>query len=677
MEIRRAVAYTGADFITLSQMNLNHFLILFFTALLFIRPYSGKTQVINIGEDNLIANSDFMSQDPGKRPLRWIMGDELQTAWISAKQHHDPRKDDKSLQLSDSSIISFVLVRSEKVIANPGTIYRAKAWVKGESGTLAMFYIECWDQNAKRIGIKSIKPEYTDLWQEISIELKAPDKITHLSVSIASSKEGTGASYWDDISLIPEITYNHGLPADTRELFIDNYRLESLVDVERVVHPAKKSKPLINPTETWEGNSVYIYGTVLKDKPAGSGYRMWYTSYIDKQYFLCYATSTDGITWVKPNLGIIEFNGSKENNICKIGGGTLVYDALTPDYACRYKLMTFEKGEKFGYGVYFSSDGLHWVPYSGNPVISYGDVSNVAYDEARGIFIASTKQRMLVSNTSVTPGKQDRAAFISTSRDFIHWTAPGESGSDWTIAVEGDYADDLKVRARNGIEGQIYGMTVHPYAGQYIGLPWVFDINTYNTGIFAVTGDGSIRPQITISRDLRHWSRTNRDPVIPLGKAGAWDDGTLYTASTMQVSVTEISIYYGAMNLPHGGNNGAQTQIARIAKASWRRDGFVSLSNAGDDTGIITTKPVIFTGKELRVNAVLNVSGSLKVEVLDSSGQPVAGYTLAEATAITGDQLAATVNWKKGKGLEKLTGKKIKLRFYLDGGDLYSYWFAN
>lgn len=458
-------------------------------------------------------------------------------------------------------------------------------------------------------------------------------------------------------------------------MFVDDYRIQDMRDVQRIVNPGVKSKPLINPIKPWEGTSVYIYGTVLHNKPAGSNYRMWYTCYLSGNYYLCYATSKDGINWVKPKLGIVDFRGSKQNNICKVGGGTLVYDPLDKDASKRYKLMTFDGSkEKFGYGVHFSPDGLNWTAYASNPVLTYGDVSNVAYDMDRGLFIATTKQRMLVSNTSVTPGKNDRAAFLSVSKDFITWSAPEATGSPWTIAVEGDYFDDLLVMSKGGIEANIYGMPVYPYEGMYIGTPWVFDIKTYNIGEYAVTGDGKVEPQIAASRDLRYWSRPCKDPLIAIGKAGAWDDGTLYTASTLQVSGKEITMYYGAMNLTHGGNALGQTQYGRIAKATWRRDGFVSLYNGGDDTGIITTNTVSFDGNQLKVNAKLNAGGSLKVEILDTLNNPIESYKLSQAQAITGDQYAKIVNWQNRSSLLRLTGRKVKLRFYLKGGNLYSYW---
>lgn len=623
--------------------------------------------------NNLIANGDFMSKDPHLRPLRWIIGQELQTATLSDEQRHSSKADDNCLKVADTSLTLGVVVRSEKHIVNPGTKYIAKAWLKLGKGKPADFYLEFWDINNKKIGMETALSQKTESWQQQKIEKIAPDKSTHVTVSIGTSHSDIGVSFWDDVEMYYNVPYEREVGMGVRELFVDDYRLESITNAKSMVHPGKKSAPLILPTKPWEGSAVYIYGTVLKDQPRGSGYQMWYTTFLKNNYYLCYATSKDGITWEKPNLGIIEFKGSKNNNICKLGGGNLIYDPDDKNPNRRYKLMTVSPADSVkktiaGYGVYFSKDGLNWTPYEGNPVITHRDVSNVAYDTIRKLFIASTKQ---LSNTSVTLGKLDRAAFISTSKDFINWTAPGEPGSDWTLAVEGDYVDDLAVMSKGGIEAQIYGMPVHPYEGIYIGMPWVFDLNSY----FVRAGDGPISPQIAASRDLRHWNRSNRDPLIPLGKPGAWDGGAIYTSSNIQVSENEITLYYGGMSIPHGSSSTPQKLEARIAKATWRKDGFVSISNAGDYPGIITTKVIIFKGSQLKVNTKLNSGGTLKIEILDKSGNPIEGHKASQAKAITNDQFAKTVTWENGTSLAKLAGKEIKLRFYLDGGDLYSYWF--
>lgn len=626
--------------------------------------------------NNLIINGDFMARDNFQRPLHWMTGLDMQTATISGQEKHSTRKDDLSLKISDTSVSRNVLVRTKKMIAVIGSGYSLTAWTKIKKGNAANLYLEFWDQNDRRIKSVIATPLVDTNWQSVNIMEIAPDSTVYMTVAIATTIAGQGISFWDNVTLVPNRIYDSNIERGRHEMFMDDYRIASMTDIERVVHEGRKSEVLIRATKPWEGRAAYIYGTVLYDTPKGSGYRMWYTAYKDENYFMCYATSKDGINWIKPELGIIEFNGSIKNNICMVGGGTLVYDPYDADPRRRYKMMKFNpEKERFGYNVFFSEDGLHWNDTYKKPVLPYGDVSNVTFDTANRIFIATTKQRMLVSNTSVTPGKNDRTANISVSRDFMNWHAPGSERSGFSMAVEGDYLDDLTVIAKGGMESNVYGMPVYPYQGIYVGFPWMFDIATYAVGEFSVTGDGKIQPQVAVSRDLKNWERLVRDPILPIGKAGAWDDGTLYTASNILTTPKEIILYYGAMNLPHGGSTSGQAQYANIARAIWRKDGFMSLHNAGDEAGTIITKPLRFNAKNLKVNAKLGTGGFLKVEILDLNENPVDGFTLKQSKPVIGDQYDAKVLWATNENLTKFTGKEIKLRFHLKKGELYSFWF--
>jgi hypothetical protein len=139
-----------------------------------------------------------------------------------------------------------------------------------------------------------------------------------------------------------------------------------------------------------------------------------------------------------------------------------------------------------------------------------------------------------------------------------------------------------------------------------------------------------------------------------------------------------ITMYYGAFNAGHGGQlttPGSPAYTSGVGMATWRRDGFVSMTNASvpglGDPGELTTKPLVFDGKDLHVNAVVRAKGSLTVEVLDAAGNPIPGY---QAIPVTGDRLDATVRWKGGKSLADLAGRTVKLRFSLINTDLYSYW---
>ena len=112
-------------------------------------------------------------------------------------------------------------------------------------------------------------------------------------------------------------------PADIgsrRELFIDNYLIDSMKNVELKFHEPVRREIAIQWDKPWEGCGSG-YTTVFHD---GDKYRMYYKSWQHSgqskkcphhRLVIGYAESDDGITWKRPDLGLFEFNGSTENNI--------------------------------------------------------------------------------------------------------------------------------------------------------------------------------------------------------------------------------------------------------------------------------------------------------------------------------------------------------------------------
>lgn len=102
-----------------------------------------------------------------------------------------------------------------------------------------------------------------------------------------------------------------------RRLFLDAMVVEQQHGLTRVFHAAEKhpANPVLRHDRPWEGGQTrggpYLYGTVMWDD---GKLRMWYHCQ-HGGYRNCYAESTDGLTWTKPNLGLLEFDGSTENNL--------------------------------------------------------------------------------------------------------------------------------------------------------------------------------------------------------------------------------------------------------------------------------------------------------------------------------------------------------------------------
>ena len=73
-------------------------------------------------------------------------------------------------------------------------------------------------------------------------------------------------------------------------------------------------------------------------------YRMWYQGYGGSPYTACYATSRNGIFWERPNLGVVEHNGSTDNNIFLDDACVLnvIKEPNDPDPDRRYKALLCE-----------------------------------------------------------------------------------------------------------------------------------------------------------------------------------------------------------------------------------------------------------------------------------------------------------------------------------------------
>jgi hypothetical protein len=117
---------------------------------------------------------------------------------------------------------------------------------------------------------------------------------------------------------------------------------------------------------------------------------------------------------------------------------------------------------------------------------------------------------------------------------------------------------------------------------------------------------------------------------------------------------------------------GAGVSVRRL---TLRIDGLVSLwAPAGG--GELVTKPLMFDGGNLTLNASTSGAGSIQVEIQDAAGQPVPGYALADCPEVFGDELACVVRWRQGGDVRPLSGKPVRLRFVLKDADLYAFQFV-
>ena len=135
--------------------------------------------------------------------------------------------------------------------------------------------------------------------------------------------------------------------------------------------------------------------------------------------------------------------------------------------------------------------------------------------------------------------------------------------------------------------------------------------------------------------------------------------------NVVQTSPTELSLYviesYAQPN-------------THLNRYSLRLDGFASLHSDFDE-GEAITKPFIFRGKELEINYSTSAAGNICIELLDSNGKPLPGFTATDAQEIIGNEIKRIVSWNGSTDVSSLAGKPVRLKIYMKDADLYSLKF--
>jgi len=437
------------------------------------------------------------------------------------------------------------------------------------------------------------------------------------------------------------------------ELLADNWLIDGLKGVRQSLHHPVTREVSLNWDMPWEGNTC-AYVTVFEDE---GKFRMYYRgSNYDWEkresthQVACYAESTDGIRWERPDLGIFEFQDSTHNNIIWTGKGNHNFAPFkdenpeaTPD--ARYKALG---GDSSGLVAFKSPDGIHWSVIRDEPVITEGafDSQNIAFwDRHRGVYMEYHRQSR----------NQMRDIMMSTSRDFINWEDPvfldfGETPQEhlYTNAVTPYFrAPHLLVGFPKRFMPKRKKVDEHPNQG-------------ISEGVFMTSRDGV------------HWNRWQEAFIRPGVQRERWWErcnmpswGILRTKSSLVGAPDELSLYV---------NENYYEEGDRLRRLTLRMDGFVSLS-ADFSGGEVNTKPLAFEGDELLLNYSTSAAGSILTEVQNPDGSPIQGFALDDCMELYGDEIEGRVSWKSEADLGKLSGKVLRLRFILKDADLYSLRF--
>ncbi len=234
------------------------------------------------------------------------------------------------------------------------------------------------------------------------------------------------------------------------------------------------------------------YCTVIR---TAERWQMWYAAYdhnyhIDADGVLCYAESDDGVHWQKPALGLIDYAGSKQNNLVlgKDSHGACVFLDPSAKAQERYKEVAYVRLVNKRWLVFggASADGIHWTLGEKPLLERNSDTQQSCSRDGDGYRLYV---RMWTGAKAFT-GK--RVIGFAESKTF------------------GDFAEPIKILEAGADDPptlQFYNPAVAKLRENlYVMFP---------SGFY--TKENLLRVHAAISRDGEHFERVGQAPVLDVG----------------------------------------------------------------------------------------------------------------------------------------------------------------
>lgn len=416
-----------------------------------------------------------------------------------------------------------------------------------------------------------------------------------------------------------------------RELFVDRFLVDRLENAELQLHSPQLAPEMLEPANSLE------YATVILD---GDRYRLYTRDHRNSKFdgdvteVTRYCESRDGIHWTRPNLGLVEVDGTKDNNVI-LQSPPFCHNFCPmldrrPGVPAEERFKALAGTVKSNLHAFVSGDGIHWRKLAPEPVITY--TKEYAFDSQNVSFWSENEGRYVCYFRHFLDSKL-RSVCRTTSDDYRHWTEP--------------------VPLRPNFPGEhLYTTLTQPYFRAphiYLAFPTRFHPERgESTDILFMTARGPSK-----------YDRTFREAFIRPGlDPNRWGNRSNYAAlNVVPTGPQELSIY--------------TTPFRRF---TLRPDGFASV-HVGADPGSLVTPPFTFTGTQLWVNYATSAGGQFRAELQTAAGQPLPGFTLDDCQPLVGDSLEQRVTWKSNPSLSPLAGQPVRLHCRMLEADLYAIQF--
>lgn len=445
------------------------------------------------------------------------------------------------------------------------------------------------------------------------------------------------------------------------EMFIDDWMIEEKKGLELKLHQPIKKEVVLTLDRPWEGPTSGYY-SIIQDN---GRIRLYYRGNSpgedsNEDQVTCYAESTNGIDFIRPDLGIHDYKGSKKNNIIFKGIVSHNFSAFLDRSPYvqedqRYKAVGgvgkssqhthSNRGDLF---ALYSKDGINWNLVQENPVMSDGsfDSHNVAFWDSNS-HSYRCYSRYITGTPDMKFTERFRAIQSSKSQDFTNWDKQCRNRYSAGAPIEHFYTN----------------ATILCPGAEHIYLSFPKRYVPDRKKIVEHPYPGVSDTVFLTSRDGEHWDRTFMEAWFRQGlDEKNWTERNGMVAYGCVELENEFS-FYVSEHFRRADN--------RLRRISVRKHGFGSV-HAGYHGGEFVTRPLIITGSQLLLNYSTSAVGSIRVEVQDESGQPLEGFQIEQANPLYGDEMDGRITWNSSASLDSLNGIPIRFRFIMQDADLYS-----
>jgi hypothetical protein len=494
--------------------------------------------------------------------------------------------------------------------------------------------------------------------------------------------------------------------ANRRECFFDNF----LINEEKTTAEARLNKPvrrgvILELDRPWEGK----YNTFFCPIYAEGKWRLYYTSTLSpKEKYVSYAESDDGQSWMRPSLGIVEFQGSKDNNIIMnlamfaefeftgFDNFSVFYDEnpdCLPDE--RYKMVAWWQGHAALLAL-FSTDGIHFT--KSRLVTDDGefDSQNRAFwsDYHKKYFCYYRGEHEPSDDISIIDRSYtDKTANALFDPEKFLLREPGDGTfsfmRDVRVIESCDFVNwsEQKPIKFNGSDYQLYNNVVFPYPRAphlFVAFPLRYvERKAWTKNYDELCGRDERRARMKqmarlglaisdglfmLSRDGVNFTKYDEALIPPPAEnpeAFVYGDGTAAPAlievpSEIPGADNEYMIIVRESFRATDGYNKLVKYISRL-------DGFVSLHAGGEERKIVT-KEFVYDGADLFANIQTSARGYAYFTLKSSNEE----YTSVE---VFGNSTNKRIRFENDDAVKALSGKPVTLEIKLFDCDIYSIKF--